>query len=229
MGKSKKIKEIIKEINFEKSYHANEAVGLVKKFISKKFDESMDLAVILGIDPKKSDQLIRGVLSLPKGIGKKVRIAVFASGDDLNKAKQSGADVFGSDELVEEVKSGKIEFDKCIATPEMMSKVGTLGQILGPKGLMPNPKLGTVTKNIEEAIKSIKSGQIEYKTDKGGIVHATVGKSSFSDQDIVNNVKFLYKELNKAKPATSKGTFIKRIFISSTMGPGLKVDLNSVI
>tara|TARA_B100001057_G_scaffold318142_1_gene318404 strand:+ start:179 stop:868 length:690 start_codon:yes stop_codon:yes gene_type:complete len=229
MGNSKKLKKIIEEIDFKKSYDAKEAVVLIKKYLSKKFDESMDLAVILGIDAKKSDQLIRGVLSLPKGIGKKVKVAVFASGEDLDKAKKLGADIIGSDELVEEVKSGKIDFDKCIATPEMMSKVGTLGQILGPKGLMPNPKLGTVTKNIEEAIKSIKSGQIEYKTDKGGIVHATVGKSSFSDQDIVNNVKFLYKELNKAKPATSKGIFIKKIVISSTMGPGLKVDLNSVI
>ena len=178
---------------------------------------------------KKTDQLVRGVLSLPRGVEKKIKIAVFASGDDLEKAKSAEPDLVGSDELVEQVKSGKIEFDKCISTPEMMAKVGTLGQILGPKGLMPNPKLGTVTKNIVEAIKNIKSGQIEYKTDKSGIVHASIGKSSFKEEELMKNIKFFYQELNKAKPSTSKGVFVKRMFISSTMGPGLKVDLSSVI
>ena len=229
MLNSKKQKKIFKEVDKKTSYKIEDAINITKKFTSKNFDESIDVAISLGIDPKKSDQLIRGAISLPKGIAKKVKVAVFASGSDLEKAKSAGADLYGDDELVEKVKSGNINFDKCISTPEMMSKVGTLGQILGPKGLMPNPKLGTVTKNIEDMIKKIKAGQTEYKTEKGGIVHVCVGKSSFSSQDIVNNIKFLYKELNKAKPSTSKGTFIKNIFLNSTMGPGLKVDLTSII
>lgn len=229
MLNSKKQKKIFKEVDKKTSYKIEDAIDITKKFTSKNFDESIDVAISLGIDPKKSDQLIRGAISLPKGIAKKVKVAVFASGSDLEKAKSAGADLCGGDELVEKVKSGNINFDKCISTPEMMSKVGTLGQILGPKGLMPNPKLGTVTKNIEDMIKKIKAGQTEYKTEKGGIVHVCVGKSSFSSQDIVNNIKFLYKELNKAKPSTSKGTFIKNISLNSTMGPGLKVDLTSII
>ncbi len=229
MLKSKKQKKILKEVNKDTNYKIEEAIDITKKFVSNNFDESIDVAVSLGIDPKKSDQLIRGVISFPKGLAKKVKVAVFASGSDLERAKASGADVYGDDELIEKVKSGNIDFDKCISTPEMMAKVGTLGQILGPKGLMPNPKLGTVTKSIEEMIKKIKAGQTEYKTEKGGIVHICVGKSSFSSQDIVNNVKFLYKELNKAKPSTSKGTFIKNLSLNSTMGPGLKVDLTSII
>ena len=227
--KSKKQKEISKKVDKNKNYKVEEAIEITKKFVSNNFDESIDVAISLGIDPKKSDQLIRGVISLPKGLAKKVKVAVFASGSDLDKAKAAGADVCGDDELIEKVKSGSINFDKCISTPEMMAKVGSLGQILGPKGLMPNPKLGTVTKNIEEMIKKIKAGQTEYKTEKGGIVHICIGKSSFSSQDIVNNIKFLYKELNKAKPSTSKGAFIKNLSLSSTMGPGLKVDLTSII
>ena len=229
MNISKKIKKIQSEVDLTKSYKLTEALELSKKFSTSKFDESIDLSIVLGIDAKKTDQLVRGVLSLPKGVEKKIKIAVFASGDDVDKAKSAGADLVGSDELVEQVKSGKIDFDKCISTPEMMAKVGTLGQILGPKGLMPNPKLGTVTKNIVEAIKNIKSGQIEYKTDKSGIVHASIGKSSFKEEELMKNIKFFYQELNKAKPSTSKGVFVKRMFISSTMGPGLKVDLSSVI
>ena len=226
---SKKQKNIQRELDLRKIYSINEAVEISRKFSSKKFDESIDVSVVLGIDAKKTEQLVRGVLSLPKGISKDVRIAVFAKGEDLETAKKSGADVYGDDDLVEKVKGGTIDFDKCISTPEMMAKVGSLGQVLGPKGLMPNPKLGTVTKNIAEIIKKIKSGQTEFKTEKSGIVHATIGKSSFSVDDIVNNVKFFFQELNKTKPSTSKGVFIKRIFINSTMGPGLQVDLTSVI
>ncbi len=229
MKNTKKFKKINQELEKKKIYSLPMAVQISKKFSSKKFDESIDLSIVLGIDAKKTDQLVRGVLSLPKGIGKIVKVAVFASGEDLVSAKKSGADVFGSDDLVESVKAGKINFDKCISTPEMMSKVGTLGQILGPKGLMPNPKLGTVTKNIPEAIEKIKSGQIEYKTDKTGLVHVTMGKASFKDEEIISNTKFFYNELNKTKPSTSKGNFIKKIFLSSTMGPGLQVDLTSVI
>ena len=226
---SKKQKKINEEVEKDKIYSVNEAVEISKRLSSKKFDESIDVSVVLGIDAKKTDQLVRGVLSLPKGISKEIRVAVFASGDDLEIAKKSGADVYGDDDLVEKVKSGTIDFDKCISTPEMMAKVGSLGQVLGPKGLMPNPKLGTVTKNIDDIIKKIKTGQTEFKTEKSGIVHATIGKSSFSDNEIVKNVKFFYQELNKTKPSTSKGVFIKRIFINSTMGPGLQVDLTSVI
>ena len=229
MLNSKKQKNILKEVNRNKNYKIEDAIDITKKFTSKNFDESIDVAITLGIDPKKSDQLIRGAIALPKGLAKEVKVAVFASGSDLDKAKSSGADIFGEDDLIEKVKSGNIPFDKCISTPEMMSKVGALGQILGPKGLMPNPKLGTVTKNITEMVKKIKAGQTEYKTEKGGIVHVCIGKSSFSSEDIVNNIKFLYKELNKAKPSTSKGTFIKNISLNSTMGPGLKVDLTSII
>jgi len=229
MLKSKKQKNISKDVNKNKNYKIDDAIDITKKFSSKNFDESIDIAIRLGIDPKKSDQLIRGAISLPKGIAKEVKVAVFASGTDLDKAKLSGADIYGEEELIEKVKSGTVSFDKCISTPDMMAKVGALGQILGPKGLMPNPKLGTVTKDIEETVKKLKAGQTEYKTEKGGIVHVCVGKSSFSSQDIVNNVKFLYKELNKVKPSTSKGTFIKNISMSSTMGPGLKVDLTSIM
>ena len=160
---------------------------------------------------------------------KKIRIAVFAEGDDADKAKKNGADIVGSEDLVESIKKGDIKFDKCISTPEMMVKVSTVGQILGPKGMMPNPKLGTVTKNIEEAIKNIKAGQIEFKTDKAGIVHASIGKASFTDEDLQKNFNFFFNELKKKKPASSKGVFIKKLFINSTMGPGLQVDPTSVM
>ena len=226
---TKKRKDITDNYDLGKIFSIDEAIEISKKLCSSKFDESLDISVQLGIDAKKTDQLVRGVLSLPKGAGKKVRVAVFASGEEVEIAKKAGADLVGSDDLVENVKKGKIDFDKCIATPEMMAKVGSIGQILGPKGLMPNPKLGTVTKNTAQAIKNIKSGQIEFKTDKAGIVHASIGKASFNSDDVIKNVKFFYQELNKTKPSTSKGVFIKKMSLSSTMGPGLKVDLNSVI
>ena len=210
-------------------FKLKDALEVLKKHSSKKFDESVDLSVSLGIDAKKSDQQVRGVLSLPKMPEKKIRIAVFAEGDDAEKAKKNGADVVGSDDLVELIKKGDIKFDKCISTPELMTKVSAVGQILGPKGMMPNPKLGTVTKNIEEAIKTIKAGQIEFKTDKAGIVHASVGKASFTDADLEKNISFFFTELQKKKPTSSKGIFIKKFFINSTMGPGLQVDLTSVM
>lgn len=189
---TKKQKLINSDIKRGHIFKLKDALEVLKKHTSKKFDESVDLSVSLGIDAKKSDQQVRGVLSLPKMPEKKIRIAVFAEGDDAEKAKNNGADVVGSDDLVELIKKGDIKFDKCISTPELMAKVSAVGQILGPKGMMPNPKLGTVTKNIEEAIKTIKAGQIEFKTDKAGIVHASVGKASFTDADLEKNISFFY-------------------------------------
>ena len=229
MRETKKQKLISKEIKENEIYKLPDALELTKKLASKKFDESLDLAIVLGVDAKKSDQLVRGIMSLPKMPEKKVKIAVFAEGDAAKKAKDAGADIVGSADLLEKVKKSEIDFDKCISTPELMSKVGTLGQILGPKGLMPNPKLGTVTKDVAEAIKKVRSGQIEYKTDKTGIVHASVGKISFSLEELKKNILFFYNELIKNKPTNSKGVFIKKIFISSTMGPGLQVDFSSVM
>jgi len=226
---TKKQKSINSDIKPGHLFKLKDALEVLKKHTSKKFDESVDLSVSLGIDAKKSDQQVRGVLSLPKMPEKKIRIAVFAEGDDAEKAKKNGADVVGSDDLVELIKKGDIKFDKCISTPELMAKVSVVGQILGPKGMMPNPKLGTVTKNIEEAIKTIKAGQIEFKTDKAGIVHASVGKASFTDADLEKNISFFFTELQKKKPTSSKGIFIKKFFINSTMGPGLQVDLTSVM
>ena len=226
---TKKQKSINSDIKPGHLFKLKDALEVLKKHSSKKFDESVDLSVSLGIDAKKSDQQVRGVLSLPKMPEKKIRIAVFAEGDDAEKAKKNGADVVGSDDLVELIKKGDIKFDKCISTPELMAKVSSVGQILGPKGMMPNPKLGTVTKNIEEAIKTIKAGQIEFKTDKAGIVHASVGKASFTDADLEKNISFFFTELQKKKPTSSKGIFIKKFYINSTMGPGLQVDLTSVM
>ena len=226
---TKKQKVINESIKQGDSYKFDDALGLVKKLTSKKFDESVDISVILGIDAKKSDQQIRGVLSLPKMPEKKIKIAVFAEGDDAEVAKKNGADIVGSDDLIESVKKGDIKFDKCISTPQMMVKVSSIGQILGPKGIMPNPKLGTVTKDLIEAIKKIKAGQVEYKTDKAGIVHLSIGKISFSDDELKNNITFFFSELQKKKPTSSKGIFIKKIYINSTMGPGLQVDPTSVM
>ena len=226
---SKKQKNINENIKPGCSYKFGDALDLVKKHTSKKFDESLDVSVILGIDAKKSDQQVRGVLSLPKMPEKKIKIAVFAEGDDADVAKKNGADIVGSDDLIESVKKGDIKFDKCISTPQMMVKVSSIGQILGPKGIMPNPKLGTVTKDITEAIKNIKAGQVEYKTDKAGIVHLSIGKISFTDEELQKNFTFFFSELQKKKPTSSKGIFIKKIYINSTMGPGLQVDPTSVM
>ena len=226
---SKKQKIINENIKPGSSYKFGDALELVKKHTSKKFDESLDVSVILGIDAKKSDQQVRGVLSLPKMPEKKIKIAVFAEGDDADVAKKNGADIVGSDDLIESVKKGDIKFDKCISTPQMMVKVSSIGQILGPKGIMPNPKLGTVTKDLTQAIKNIKAGQVEYKTDKAGIVHLSVGKISFTDEELKKNITFFFSELQKKKPTSSKGIFIKKIYINSTMGPGLQVDPTSVM
>ena len=229
MKNTKKNKLINKEVKENYIHKLDEAINISKKFASKKFDESLDISIILGIDAKKSDQQIRGVLSLPKMPKKEVRVAVFADGDDIQKAKDAGAEITGSDELVESIKKGELNFDKCISTPKMMIKVSSLGQILGPKGLMPNPKLGTVTNDVAKAIKTIKQGQIEYKTDKAGIIHASIGKTSFTLEELRKNITFLLEEVKKKKPESSKGIFIKKFFINSTMGPGLQVDPTSVM
>ena len=229
MINSKKQKLIKEEIKEKTIHKLEEAVDISKKFASKKFDESLDISIILGIDAKKSDQQIRGVTSLPKMPKKKVKIAVFADGDDIEKAKTAGAEIVGGDDLIDKIKKGELNFDKCISTPKMMVKVSSLGQILGPKGLMPNPKLGTVTNDIANAIKNVKLGQVEYKTDKAGIIHASVGKISFSADELKKNIEFLLQEIKKKKPETSKGIFIKKFFINSTMGPGLQVDPTSVM
>ncbi len=229
MKKSKKQKLINEEIKEKAIYKLEEAVEISKKFASTKFDESLDLSIILGIDAKKSDQQIRGVTSLPKMPKKKIRIAVFADGDDAEKAKTAGAEIVGGDDLIDMIKKGEMNFDKCISTPKMMVKVSSLGQILGPKGLMPNPKLGTVTNDVVDAIKNVKLGQVEYKTDKAGIIHVSVGKISFSADELKKNIEYLIQEIKKKKPETSKGIFIKKFFINSTMGPGLQVDPTSVM
>ena len=229
MKNSKKLKLIKKEIKEKTLHKLEDALDISKKFASKNFDESLDISIILGIDAKKSDQQIRGVTSLPKMPKKNVKIAVFADGEDVAKAKAAGAEIVGGDELIDNIKKGELNFDKCISTPKMMVKVSALGQILGPKGLMPNPKLGTVTNDVATAIKNIKLGQVEYKTDKAGIVHVSVGKISFSEDELKKNIEFLVGEIKKKKPETSKGIFIKKFFINSTMGPGLQVDPTSVM
>ena len=226
---TKKQKLLNNDIKAGAIYNLSDAISFLKKYASKKFDESIDVSVMLGIDAKKSDQQVRGVLSLPKMPEKKIRVAVFAEGEDAERAKKTGAEIVGSDDLVELIKKGEIKFDKCISTPEMMVKVSAVGQILGPKGMMPNPKLGTVAKNVEEAIKNIKAGQIEFKTDKAGIVHTSVGKASFTDAELQKNISFFFGELQKKKPTSSKGIFIKKLYINSTMGPGLQVDPTSVM
>ena len=229
MKNSKKQKQIKEEIKEKTIHKLKEALDFSKKFASKKFDESLDISIILGIDAKKSDQQIRGVTSLPKMPKKNIRIAVFADGDDVEKAKTAGAEIVGGEDLIDNIKKGEMNFDKCISTPKMMVKVSSLGQILGPKGLMPNPKLGTVTNDVVDAIKNVKLGQVEYKTDKAGIIHVSVGKISFSTDELKKNIEFLLQEIKKKKPETSKGIFIKKFFINSTMGPGLQVDPTSVM
>jgi large subunit ribosomal protein L1 len=210
------------------NYKAEQAVEFLKKFASKKFNESVDVAVNLGVDPRKSDQVVRSSTLLPKGTGKTVRVAVFAQGDMAEKAKAAGADKVGFEDLAEEIKAGQMPFDVVIATPDAMRIVGQLGQILGPRGLMPNPKVGTVTMHVENAVRDAKAGQVRYRTDKNGIVHCSVGKVSFSADDIVENINALLSDLRRLKPASAKGIYIKKITLSSTMGPGLMLDLTSL-
>jgi len=205
-------------------YSIDEALGLVKELAKAKFDESVDVAVNLGVDPTKSDQQVRGSSIMPHGLGKKVRVAVFTQGKNADAAREAGADIVGLEDLAEQVKGGQIDFDVVIASPDAMRVVGQLGQILGPRGLMPNPKVGTVTPDVVTAVKNAKAGQVRYRVDKGGIIHGTIGKASFEPEKLKENLQALLADLQKAKPSTSKGVYIQRVTVSSTMGPGVPVD-----
>lgn len=224
----KKKKAVREKIDLTKEYSLEDAVSLVKESSYARFDESIDLAVNLGIDPRKSDQLVRGAVVLPHGIGKKIRVLVFAKGEKEKEAIDAGADYVGSEDLVEKISKGWLDFDKAVATPDIMGLVGKLGKILGPRGLMPNPKLGTVTFDIAKAVKEIKAGKVEYKAEKAGIVHVPIGKVSFDSKKLRENVKAIIDSIVKAKPATSKGKYLKKLSISSTMGPGISVDITSL-
>lgn len=225
---TKKAKAIRAKVSRSKQYSIAEAVNLLKEFANSKFDESVDVSVNLGVDPRKSDQNVRGASVLPHGTGKTVRVAVFAQGPNADAAKEAGADIVGMDDLADQVKRGEINFDVVIASPDAMRVVGQLGQILGPRGLMPNPKVGTVTPDVVTAVKNAKSGQVRYRTDKAGIVHCSIGKVSFEANAIKQNLEHLIADLKKAKPTTAKGVYLKKISISSTMGPGLWIDPNSI-
>ena len=211
-----------------KNYSLDEAVKIVKTIASAKFDESVDVSVNLGVDAKKSDQNVRGSAVMPRGTGKTVRVAVFADGEAANAAKKAGADIVGTQDLADRIKGGNIDFDVIVATPDMMKIVGQLGQILGPRGLMPNPKVGTVTPNAAKAVENAKAGQVQYRTDKAGIVHCAIAKASFEPDAIKDNLLALIAALNKSKPATSKGAFIKKVTLSTTMGPGIRIDTGSL-
>ncbi|TAK92643.1 MAG: 50S ribosomal protein L1 [Burkholderiaceae bacterium] len=221
---SKRTKALRAKVDIAKLYAVDEALSLIKQTATAKFDESIDVAVQLGIDAKKSDQLVRGAVVLPAGTGKTVRVAVFAQGEKAEAAKAAGADIVGMDDLAEQIKAGNFNFDVVIASPDTMKVVGTLGQILGPRGLMPNPKVGTVTPDVATAVKNAKAGQVQYRTDKAGIVHATIGRASFQPDALKSNLLALIDALNKAKPATSKGVYLRKIAVSSTMGAGVRVD-----
>jgi large subunit ribosomal protein L1 len=225
---SKRTKAITAKVDRNKAYSLAEALTLIKQTATAKFDESIDVAVNLGIDARKSDQLVRGSVVLPRGTGKTVRVAVFAQGDNVAKAKDAGADIVGFEDLAAEIKAGKMDFDVVIATPDAMRIVGQLGQILGPRGLMPNPKVGTVSPNVAEAVRNAKAGQVQYRTDKGGIVQCTIGRASFGEDALKENLLALVDALNKAKPAASKGIYLKKMALSSTMGVGVRVDQSTL-
>ena len=220
----KRMKAVSEKIERGKQYAVDEALALIKEVASVKFDESVDAAVNLGVDARKSDQNVRGSTVLPRGTGKTTRVAVFAEGEKAEAAKAAGADVVGMDDLADQVKAGNMDFEVVIATPDAMKLVGQLGQILGPRGLMPNPKVGTVTPNVEKAVQDAKSGQVQYRTDKAGIIHCSIGKASFDPDALKENLEALIGALNKAKPSSAKGTYIKRVTLSTTMGPGVGVD-----
>lgn len=229
MAKLTKKAKIVKEkVVKNKQYSVAEAVAFLKEFANKKFDESIDVSVNLGVDPRKSDQNVRGASVLPNGTGKTVRVAVFTQGPNADAAKEAGADIVGMDDLAEQVKRGEMGFDVVIASPDAMRVVGQLGQILGPRGLMPNPKVGTVTPDVVTAVKNAKSGQVRYRTDKSGIIHCSIGKVSFDEAAIKQNLEFLIADLKKAKPSAAKGVYLKKISLSSTMGPGVWIDQGSI-
>lgn len=225
---SKRMKMIAEKVEPGKAYAAPEAFSLLKEISSVKFEESVDVSINLGVDPRKSDQVVRGSTVLPNGTGKDVRVAVFTQGDNVEAAKEAGADIVGMEDLAEEVKAGKMDFDVVIASPDAMRVVGQLGQILGPRGLMPNPKVGTVTPNVAEAVTNAKSGQVQFRTDKGGIIHCTIGKASFEPAALQQNLEALIADLKKLKPSSAKGIYLKKVSVSTTMGPGLSLDQTSI-
>jgi large subunit ribosomal protein L1 len=220
----KRFRAAAEAIEPEKLYGIEEAVKLIKSGAKTKFDETIEIAMNLGVDPRHADQMVRGVCELPHGSGRKLRVGVFAKGDKAEEAKKAGADVVGAEDLVEQVQKGVIEFDRCIATPDMMPLVGRLGKVLGPRGLMPNPKVGTVTADVAAAVGAAKGGAVEFRVEKAGVIHAGVGKASFSEEALVENIRAFTNAVNKAKPSGAKGTFVKRIAVTSTMGPGVKVE-----
>lgn len=225
---TKRSRIISAKVDKKKLYSVNSALALVKECSTAKFNESIDISVRLGVDPKKSDQVVRGSIVLPAGIGKTVCVAVFASGEKAEQARLAGADIIGMEDLAEKIKNGSISYDTVIASPETMRIVGALGQILGPRGLMPNPKVGTVTNDLATAVKNAKSGQVQYRTDKAGVIHTTIGRKSFSDKELKSNLLALVDALTKAKPVTSKGIYLRKISLSSTMGIGLHIDQSTL-
>jgi large subunit ribosomal protein L1 len=229
MALSKRIKSLSEKVDRNKLYTVKDGLALVKDTAKAKFDESVDVSVNLGIDAKKSDQLVRGALVLPNGSGKTKRVAVLAQGEQAEAAKKAGADIVGYDDLVETIKKGELNFDVLIATPDAMKVIGTLGQILGPKGLMPNPKVGTVTQDTAKAVENAKGGQVQYRTDKAGIIHCTIGKASFTVDQLQGNLTALVDAINKAKPTGTKGVFIKKVSVSSTMGVGIRLDQSNIL
>ncbi len=224
----KRLRAAAEKIDRTRAYPLDEAVKLVKENATAKFDETIEVAMNLGVDPRHADQMVRGVVQLPAGTGKEVRVAVFAKGEKADEAKAAGADIVGAEDLVAEIQKGEINFDRAIASPDMMPLVGRLGKILGPRGLMPNPKVGTVTPNVAEAVKAAKAGAVEFRVEKAGIVHAGVGKASFDADKVEENVKAFVDAVIKAKPEGAKGAYVKKVSLSSTMGPGVQVDLSSI-
>ena len=229
MAHNKRINKARDGIDREKLYSLDEALNLIKERASAKFDETIEIAMNLGVDPRHADQMVRGVCNLPNGSGRTLRVGVFARGAKADEAKAAGADVVGAEDLVEIVNGGKIDFDRCIATPDMMPLVGRLGKVLGPRGMMPNPKVGTVTMDITGAVKAAKGGAVEFRVEKAGIVHAGIGKASFGADKLAQNIKAFADAVAKAKPAGAKGTYIQRVAVSSTMGPGVKIDPQTVM
>ena len=226
--RGKRLTAARQRIERDSAYDLAAAVDLIKGNATAKFDETVEIAINLGVDPRHADQMVRGVVALPHGTGKALRVAVFAKGDKAKEAEAAGADLVGAEDLAERITKGEIPFDRCIATPDMMAVVGRLGKILGPRGLMPNPKLGTVTPDVTAAVKAAKAGQIEFRVEKAGIVHAGVGKASFTAEALSENIKAFVDTINKAKPSGAKGTYLKRVSLSSTMGPGLKLNVASL-
>lgn len=226
--RSKRMKEIEKMIDSNLSYNMQDAIGLLKKCPQTKFDQSLNIQLKIGVDPRKSDQQVRGTVSLPHGTGRKISLVVISRGDKIKEALEAGADHAGADELIEKIKGGWTDFNALIATPDMMRDLGKLGKILGPRGLMPTPKAGTVTTDVKKAVKEVKAGKIEFKVDKTGNINSAVGKISFDTENIIDNLQVLINAISKAKPPTAKGTYLRSMYISSTMGPGLKIDLQSI-